>query len=52
MDKNDSGAGFSPFLPYKLSFHQFPIFMSSGTGTTGPNEAALSRNTASSHTCD
>jgi len=42
VDKNDSGAGFLPsttYLPYKLSLHQFPLFMSSGIGTTGPNEA-------------
>jgi len=55
LDKSDSGTCFSPsttFLPYKLSFHQFPIFMSSGNGIKGPNEAALPRNTVSSHTCD
>jgi len=55
VDKNDSGTGFSPstiYLPYKLSLHQFPLFMSTGTGTTGPNEAALPRNTVYSHTWD
>jgi hypothetical protein len=55
VDKNDSGTGFSPstiFLPYKLSFHQFPIFMSSVIATKGPNEAALPRNTVSGHTCN
>jgi hypothetical protein len=49
VDKNDSG---TTFLPYKLSFQQFPILMSSGIGTTDPNEAALPRNTVSSYTYD